>query len=249
LTHGLVKTNPGGDGDVEALHCAEHGNLQQLIAGLAHQTAHAGALGAHHQHRGLRPVGGVDIVGRGLVSTHHPQATILQFAQAAHQIGHHEIGHGFRRAAGHASHGGVEPDRAIFRRNDQMHPRRVGSTKDGAEVVRIGHAIERQHQRRALHGIEHGVQVVHSRQVIDLRHYALMTVGARQRGQALGAEGFQLHARGLDFAQELLHARIAPTGIDIHRVHRGGSRTQARAHRVESVERLHAATAWGCSVK
>jgi hypothetical protein len=61
-----------------------------------------------------------------------------------------------------------------------MGARRVGDAQAGAEVVRIGDAVEHQQQRRALDAVEQLGQVLRERNVLDARDDALMALGMRE---------------------------------------------------------------------
>ena len=76
-----------------------HRNARQFVAGVARQPPQALAFRA--QHPGQRPLllDGVDVLARLAGRADHPDVALLHLAQAARQIGHHDVGHGIRRAA------------------------------------------------------------------------------------------------------------------------------------------------------
>ena len=82
-----------------------------------------------------------------VVGAHQPYVAILQLAHGPRQIRHHDIRHGFGRAARNALHGTVQAHGAVARRNDRMHAGRVGRAQASAQIVRVGHAIQYQQQR------------------------------------------------------------------------------------------------------
>ena len=110
----------------------------------------------------------------------------------------------------------------------------VGHAQAGAEVVRIGHAVEHQQQRRAVHRIEHVVERMRRCKRLDARDDALVPMRAAQLVQTLVVAVDQLDAGLLRALDELPHALVAPGGIDVHLEHRARRRLQPHGHRVEA---------------
>ena len=79
---------------------------------------------------------------------------------------------------------GVEADGAVLRHDHRVRAERIGVAQAGAEVVRIGDAVEHQQQRRLRERIEHVVErdVRHRR--VDDRHDALVPRRCRRAASA-----------------------------------------------------------------
>jgi hypothetical protein len=107
------------------------------------------AFGAQHQRQraGAGRPGRAVCPASSLVPT-TADAALLQLVQRARQVGHHQVGHGLGRAAGHLGHGGVDAHGVVLGCDDRMRTGAVGHAQAGAQVVRVGHAVEHQQQRR-----------------------------------------------------------------------------------------------------
>ena len=104
----------------------------------------------------------------------------------------------------------------------------LGSSDNRAQVVRIGHAIQHQQQRRRLQPIQQIVQRARALQLLHARGHALMARAARQAGQAQAIGLNHARARFLHTRQKLLHAGIAPRSVHINLDH--GSRRDLEPH-------------------
>src|SRR5690606_6226439 len=78
LAHGLVQADGAGHADVQALDRAQHGDVDQLVAGFAGQAAHALAFRAHYPGHRLARVDRMQAVAGLVVGAHHPDAALLQ---------------------------------------------------------------------------------------------------------------------------------------------------------------------------
>ena len=118
--------------------------------------------------------------------------------------------------------------------DDGMGAGAVGHAQAGAQVVRVGHAVQHQQQRRPLHAIEQVVQRAGGRQRLRAGDHALVAGAARQPGQphAVGLDGAQ--AGLLHLVQELAHARVLAAGIHVDLGEGPGGGAQAHAHCVEA---------------
>ncbi|MNE37023.1 hypothetical protein D3C80_1308610 [compost metagenome] len=91
----------------------------------------------------------------GLASgTDHPQAALLEFLQGPRQVGDRYQRDDFGRAAGHFTYRGGQGRRLVLGHDHRQGTGRIGGAQAGAEVVRVGNAIEHQNQRCALGAIE-----------------------------------------------------------------------------------------------
>jgi hypothetical protein len=190
----------------------------QFVAGLARELAHAVAFGAQHQGDRAFQIHLVQRLRRIVAGADDPDVALLQFVERARQVGHHEVRHGLGRAAGHLGHGGVDAGGMVLRGNHGMGAGAIGHAQAGAEVVRVGDAVEHQQQRRlatGLHLLEQVVERRHLRHRLHPRRHALVPVAATELGQAHAVGLDQAHTRFLDPLDELAHAGVAPGGFEI----------------------------------
>ena len=106
LPKSLKQADASGDGDVEALHRADHGDGGEEVAALFGEAAQALPLGTHDDAQRPAQVEFVQGLLGVTVQPHQPDAALLQLFQAARQIGDLHEGHGLRGAAGHLDGGG-----------------------------------------------------------------------------------------------------------------------------------------------
>ena len=78
--------------------------------------------------------------------TDNPDILFLQQTHGTRQVGHTDQRHAFGCAAGHLFRRCIKLCRTIFRHNDRMYASGVCATQTGAEVMRIGHAVEDQQE-------------------------------------------------------------------------------------------------------
>ena len=97
---------------------------------------------------GPRQVEVVDRARRVLGGADDADVALLQLVQRARQVGDHEVRHRLGGAARDLGDGRVDADRVVLRRDHRMRAGAVGHAQAGAEVVRVGDAVEHQHQRR-----------------------------------------------------------------------------------------------------
>ena len=79
----------------------------------------------------------------------------------------------------------LTPTAWSFGRDHRVRAGAVGHAQAGAEVVRVGDAVEHQQQRVALDRVERVVERMAHRHRLDARHHALVAVRAAQLVQAL----------------------------------------------------------------
>lgn len=106
----------------------------------------------------------------------HPQAALLELFQGAREVGHRHQRDHLGGAARDLAHGGVEGRGLVLGHDHRLHPRRIGGTQAGAEVVRIGDAIQGQQQRHALAPLEQFLEHVFAPDLAgaDFRDHALV---------------------------------------------------------------------------
>ena len=129
----------------------------------------------------------------------------------------------------------------ILRRDHGVRTGAIGHTQAGAEVVRVGDAVEYEHERRGaggVDGIERVVERMALRDRLDARDHALVPVRAGEAAQA-GVVAFdRLQPRGFDTGQELAHALVATCRVDMHFDDRLRRRLHTHADRMETEQDL-----------
>ena len=230
------QADPRGNRYVEAFDTADHGYARQFVAGFAGQPAHAVAFGAQHPGDRTALVDGIYILF-GLASRpHHPDTQIPQLAQAAGKIGDHDVRYRLRRAAGHLDGCRTEAAGAILRRHHGLSTRRVRHAQAGAEIVRIGDAI--QHEQQG--GTREGLHDIVERQVAlgrrDAGNYPLMPHTARQAFQPRGIGGDDAHTRRACQSQQIPHPLVLAVSSDVDVLERFRRTTQSGRYGVEAVD-------------
>lgn len=140
------KADAGGDGDVEALDLAGHGDLDEEIAMLTGEAAHAGAFGAHDDADGAFEVGLVDGLGGFIGGADEPDAEFFEFVHSAGEIDDADDGDIFGTAAGDAEDGLGDGGGFVFGEDDSGDASGVSGAEAGPEVVGVLHAIENENK-------------------------------------------------------------------------------------------------------
>jgi hypothetical protein len=91
----------------------------------------------------------------------------------------------------------LDADGAILGDDDRLGAEGIGAAQAGAEIVRIGDAVEDQQQRRLGDRLEHIVERHVRQRVIDDRDDSLMVAVPGQRVEARVIDGMHGHSRGL----------------------------------------------------
>ena len=118
----------------------------------------------------------------------------------------------------------------VLGRNHGMRPSAIGHTQTSTQVVRIGHAVQHQEQRRTFNRIQQIVQGVVLRDRGDHGHHALVTMATGQFGQTLTVRFDHAHARIAGLVDELAHARIASGDLVMDFNNGLGGDLEANAH-------------------
>ena len=129
----------------------------------------------------------------------------------------------------------------VLRRDHRVRAGAVGDAQAGAEVVRVGDAVEDEDQRRLaarLGRLERVVERVAARDRLDDRDDALVAVVAGEAAQALVVAVDQANLGGLGASDQLAHALVAPAGVDVHFDDRARRRLEAHADRVEAEQEV-----------
>jgi len=139
----FVKGDSGGDGDIETLRAALHGDRGLEVAGAPDKAANAGALRAQHQ---ADPPGEVEAVerqaGRG-VQGHEPVSRRLEPLQGAGEIDDAGQGHAFQRAGRGLGERGAFRRRADGRRDDGARAEGFRRTQRGADIARVADPVQK----------------------------------------------------------------------------------------------------------
>ena len=141
LAQGFVQADAAGDRDIQAFDPAAHGDAKERVAGFARELAHAVTFCAHHNRGGGFEIGLVQGLRRVVAGAVYPNIALFEVIQGARQIGDHEVGHGFRCAAGDFGHGGVDAHGMVFWGDNGMCARAIGDAQHRAQIVRVGHAV------------------------------------------------------------------------------------------------------------
>ena len=151
---------------------------------------------------------------------------LLQLVQRAREVGDHEVRHRVGGAAGDLRDGRVDADRVVLRRDHRVRAGAVGHAQAGAEVVRVGDAVEHQQQRRA----STASSVSSSEWLLASASTRATTPWWRERAahllQALVVAFDQLRAGLAGALDELAHALVAPRRVDMDLEHRARRRLQ-----------------------
>jgi hypothetical protein len=176
----LVQADAGGHRDVQALHRAGHRDAHQFVAVLRVSWRMPAPSAPSTRATGPLRSASYSVCSASSLVPMMRMSRSFSLGQRARQVGHHQVGHGFGRTAGHLGHGGVQTHRVVLGRHHGVRAGAVGHAQAGAQVVRVGHAVQHQHQRRAHHVVQHLVQRMPGRQRLHARHHALV---ARRAGQ------------------------------------------------------------------
>jgi hypothetical protein len=204
----LEQADAGGNGHVETFHAAVHRNARQFVAGFARQAAHAVALGPEYPGAGTFLVDGIEFAFGLTCGTDDPDAALLNLAQTARKIRHHDVRHRVGGAAGDLDDCGVETAGLVLGRHHRMRSGRIGDAQTGAEVVRIGDAVEHQQQGRLAQTFQHIVQRYMFCLRGDLRHHALMLSAAGQSVEPFRIGQDDAHPVSLRQFQQVAHAAV-----------------------------------------
>ena len=178
------------------------------------QTAHTFTFCAHHQRHRAGHFALIQGVGRFTGGAHNPDALFLQHTHGTRQVGYTDKRYAFGSATSYFFRRRIQLRRTVFRDDNRVHASGVSATQAGAEVVRVGHAIEDQQERTIersdqirqivfliltarLHArdnaLVHGTFafLIQELTVRQLNHHALRFERMDQRHQALIVAAFQ----------------------------------------------------------
>ena len=118
-----------------------------------------------------------------------------------------------------------------------MHPHGVGTAQAGAQIVRVGDAVEDEQQGRLRRRIQDIIESDVRQRIVDDRDDTLVTAVTRESVEARVIDEVEGDARRFRAGDEVAHARIVAARLNVERVHGLGPLAKARRDGVESEER------------
>jgi hypothetical protein len=158
LADGFEEADAGGDGDVEAVDFAGHGDLGEEVAVFAGEAAHAGAFGAHDDADGAFEIDLVDGLGGFVRGADEPDAEFFEFVHGAGEVGDACDGDVHGAAAGDAEDGFCDGSGFVFGEDDGSDACGIGGAEASAEVVGVLDAVEDEYEGIGP-GFDEGVEV------------------------------------------------------------------------------------------
>ena len=187
------EADAGGHGYIEAADAAGDRNAHDPVALLARQAPQPLAFRAQDPGDRTGQVRREQALAAG-IRTCDPYTRFLHFAQRPRKVGHGDDRDRVGGAAGRFRDSSVDADRAVLRHDHRMRAERVCAAQAGAQVVRIGDAVEHEQQRRLRWMLEDiGERDVRQRG-IDLGDDALMALRSRELVEAPVIDGVNAHA-------------------------------------------------------
>src|SRR3954471_21221319 len=110
-----------------------------------------------------------------------------------------------------------------------MRSRTVRDPQAGAEIVRVGNAVEHE-EERVLDLFQDLIQGIGSLAHLDARDHALVTPAAVEAVQAAGRHAHEVHLGALGHRGEVPGARIVAGFVEVDLEHRRGLGAEAREH-------------------
>ena len=167
----------------------------------------------------------------------HPDAQFLQFGERAGEVGDGDHGHRFRGPAGRLGHCRVDADGAVPGHDHRVRAERVGVAQAGPEVVRVGHPVQHQQQRRFREPRDEFVEGDLRHRRVDDRHDALVPRRAGEGVEPLRCGRVHVHGRRRSPRKKVAHPRVVAPRRGVDRVHRARLQPQPRRDGVETVQR------------
>ena len=110
----------------------------------------------------------------------------------------------------------------------------VGHAQAGAQVVRVGDAVEYQQQWRAVDGVQQLIEIARQRQLRRKGDHALVTARADDFVETRRIDGHDAHVGRLGGGDHVFHAAVDAAGIDENFFHGRRFMTQTRGDGVEA---------------
>jgi hypothetical protein len=143
-------------------------------------------------------IGLVQALRRLAIGAGDPDAPLLELIEGPREIRHAGHGHELGRARGDLAHDAVNAGRPVARDDHDMHAGRVRGAQAGAEVVRIGDAVEHEQQRIL-------------RQAVERREQGMFVPGPSAAGRPPPPPGARRRRRGLPGHRSLLGCTRRPS--------------------------------------
>ena len=230
------QADPGRDRDVERGYRAEQRDGDDPVAKLARQPAQPRPFGAQHPGERPRQVGVEQVFGAAGLGAGQPHAAILELAQRPGKIGDGDDRHRVRRARGRLGDRRIDADRAVLGHDHRVRAERVGAAQARAQVVRIGHAVEHQQQRRLVETFEHVVERAVRQRRVDFGDDALVPVAAGDRIEPLVVDRMHGHAGAFRTLDQLARTTVVARRDHVDRAHAFRMLAQSRGDGVEAGE-------------
>ena len=169
--------------------------MHQQVAALAGQAPQAAPLAAEHQRQRTAQI---SFVQRRLPlarEAHAPDPGLGEPSERAREVGHLDERHVLGGARRNLPRSRTETGGPIARCDDGVDPGGVGRTQAGAQVVRIGHAVEHQQQRAVTLGDQLLQRALVARGgAATQRDHALVIDPGQQRVELLARHAFACDA-------------------------------------------------------
>ncbi len=173
LPNHLVEADARGNGDIQALDLAEHGDLYEVVAEVTRLFAQTPALAPEDKSKRTGEVGLVEALGAAIRGADKANTHFLELANGAGQVAHLEKRHDVGPAAGDGPCGLGQPAGALTRRNHCGHARTGSGAQTGSEVVRVLHAVENKDEGLRSGGLDSIKELI---LIFDQNHLGKVTV-------------------------------------------------------------------------
>ena len=142
LADGLVKADSGGDGDVEAVDFAGHGNIDKVVAAFSGDFTNTPALTTEDKSGGLVEINRVEGAVAAVGGADDLDAVFLEFTKEDADVFDLEEGDFVSAAAGDIADGMGDAAGTFHGRKDSSNAGAGGSAQAGPQVVGILHALK-----------------------------------------------------------------------------------------------------------
>src|SRR2546423_4234811 len=220
--------------DIELGDAAHEGNTNAPRATHARRPPQSTSLAAEHPAYRARKVGIEQAFLALGIGPNQPDAALLQVAHGPREVGDSDDGHGLDGTGSHLGHRRVDADRAILRNDHRVDAKRVRAAQTCAQVVRIGHAVEQQQQRRSGHRIEDLFEGLAELLALDLSDDALMDFAVCQLGEARIVDRVNVDAERLRELDDLTGAAVLARRRDVNCLHALRALAEPRRDSMES---------------
>jgi RNA polymerase sigma-70 factor (ECF subfamily) len=239
---GCFKENDGaGDRDIERRDGAGHGYPEEVVAGAAHQLVEACAFAAKDEGAGGGEVELVVVLGATLVEADDPDAggfDLLEGAGHVDDAGHADV---LDRAGGGFGGDGAEGGGAALGGDDAVDAGTVGGTQQGAEVLRVFDAIEREQESVFARDVSRDEEIFEVGELFaaDEGDDALVSGGFGELGKVVAWFHAQADAVFAAERGEAIEFSVGPVAGEADVVEGPGAGTHCFLHGMEAVQNVH----------